>query len=302
MVRLHPSGPARQHDDPLRHADGFADVVRDEDRGLALAAQDLGDLVRQREPRLRIERRKRLVEQHDVRLGAQRARQRHALAHAARELARQVVQELAEPVAGEQLRRALARLGHVGALDFRAQHRVFEDGAPLEQIILLQHVADLAARPGHRLAVDQHGAAGRLEDAGDQRQQRALAAAALADDGDELAGRDRDRDALERLGLALEAEIAQADVAQLDLGRGGNCRCRHGSLRLVGELGEHQVLELHALAPAPARGPAPGCPGTSRSAPARSPARSSRSSACGSVRRTPPAPSGSRPGRTARAP
>ena len=32
-------------------------------------------------------------------------------------------------------------------------------------------------------------------------------------------GRDRERDALERLGLALQAEVAQADVAQLHLRR-----------------------------------------------------------------------------------
>src|SRR6185503_15757874 len=38
VVRLHPSGTARQHDHPLRHADGFADIVGDEDRGLLLAA------------------------------------------------------------------------------------------------------------------------------------------------------------------------------------------------------------------------------------------------------------------------
>ena len=275
MVRLHLPGPARQHDDALGHADRLADVVRDQDRGLALAAQDLGHLVGEREPRLRIERRERLVEQHDVRLGAERARERHALAHPARELARQIVQELAESVAGEQLQSRAARaLPHVGALDFGAEHRVLEDGAPLEQVILLQHVADLAARPGDRLAVDQHRAVGRRENSGDQRQQRALAAAALPDDGDELARGDRERDAFERLGLAFEAEVAQVDVAQLDLRRSGaaGCRCLHGSLRLAGELGEHQVLILHALRLHRARGPAPGCPGTSRSPSARSPA------------------------------
>ena len=136
------------------------------------------------------------------------------------------MQELAEPVAGEQRSRAFARLGHVGALDFGAQHRVLENGAPLEQIILLQHVADLAARAGHQLAVEKHSAAGRHEDAGDQRQQRALAAAALADDRDEFAGCNRDRDVAERLGLALEAEITKIDAAELDLGRRGPDACR----------------------------------------------------------------------------
>src|SRR5262249_37562456 len=83
-----------------------------------------------------------------------------------------------------------------GALDFSAQHGVVEDGAPFEQVVLLQHVADLAAGAGDGLAVDQHGAAGRLQDSGDQRQQRALAAAALADDGGELAGCNLQRDVL----------------------------------------------------------------------------------------------------------
>ena len=150
MVRLHAARPPRQHDDALRHADRLADVVRHQDRGLALAAQDFGHLVGERDAGLRIERRERLVEQHDVRLGAERAGERHALAHAARQLARQVMQELSEPIAREQLRRALAGAAHVGALDFGAEHRVLEDRAPLEQVVLLQHVADLAARPGDR--------------------------------------------------------------------------------------------------------------------------------------------------------
>jgi hypothetical protein len=64
------------------------------------------------------------------------------------------VQELAEPIAGEQHPRALARFGHVGALNFRAQDRVLENGTPLEQVILLQHIADLAAWPGDRLTVE----------------------------------------------------------------------------------------------------------------------------------------------------
>jgi hypothetical protein len=200
--------PPRQHDHPFCHADRLADVVGDEDRGLALAPQNLRHLVGQCQPGLGIERRERLVEQHHVRLGGERAGKCDALAHAAGELARQVVEERAEAVAGQELSGALARGAHVGALDFGAQHGVVEDGAPLEQIILLQHVADLAARAGDRLAVDQHVASGRLQDAGDQRQQRALAAAALPDDGDELAGRNRKRDVAQRRGLASEGEVA----------------------------------------------------------------------------------------------
>jgi hypothetical protein len=122
-----------------------------------------------REPRLRVEGRERLVKQHDVGLGAERPGQRGALPHPAGQLTRQMVQELAEAVPGEKLRRPLPGVTHVEALDFRAEQRVVEDGAPLEQIVLLQHVADLAARPGDRRAVDQHTAFGGLDDAGDQR-------------------------------------------------------------------------------------------------------------------------------------
>src|SRR5262245_32003999 len=37
MVRLDLARPARQHDDPLGHADRLADVMGDEDRGLTFA-------------------------------------------------------------------------------------------------------------------------------------------------------------------------------------------------------------------------------------------------------------------------
>ena len=47
-------------------------------------------------------------------------------------------------------------------LDFhfaRLGDRVFENGAPLEQVILLQHIADLAVRPGDRPPVEKDRAA-----------------------------------------------------------------------------------------------------------------------------------------------
>src|SRR5262249_29824331 len=75
MFRLHPSGPPRQHDDAFGHADRFADVMGDEDRRLALAPQDHRHLISQRKPRLRVERCKRLVEQHDLGFRAERARE-----------------------------------------------------------------------------------------------------------------------------------------------------------------------------------------------------------------------------------
>src|SRR5260370_36700142 len=107
--------------------------------------------------------------------------------------------------------------------------------------MLRERIAGVQAGGGYRVAIDEHRAGGRYENAGDQRQQRALAAAALANDGDELAGLNRDRDVLERFGLALEAEIPQVDVAQLDLGPGR----RHGSLSLGEELGDDEIGKFH---------------------------------------------------------
>ena len=66
----------------------------------------------------------------------------------------------------------------------------------VEQHVLLQHDADLAAQPG-RIdhgeidAVDQHAAALGHVEALDQLGERALARARGADDADDLAGRDR---------------------------------------------------------------------------------------------------------------
>src|SRR5580700_4736941 len=122
-----------------------------------------------------------------------------------------MLHELTKAVAVEEHRRALARLAHVYALDFSAEEGIVQDRPPLEQIILLQHVADLTARPGHRLAVEQYRSFGRLENAGDQREQRALAASTLANDGNELARENRKRDVLERFRFTFASKIAQVD-------------------------------------------------------------------------------------------
>ena len=56
----------------------------------------------------------------------------------------------------------------------------------------------------------------------------------------------RERNVLQRLGLAFQAEIAQADVAQFNLGAALAGRCTD-HFALLGELGDDEVPELHAL-------------------------------------------------------
>ena len=130
-----------------------------------------------------------------------------------RELARQMMQKLAEAVTRQQPNSALAGLLFWCTLNLRAQDGVFKDCPPLEEIVLLEHVADLAVRSGHLRAVDEYGAFRRCDNAGYQGEQGALAASAWPDDRDELAGNDRQRDVLEGFGFAFKHEVAQSDIA-----------------------------------------------------------------------------------------
>ena len=140
--------PAHDHD-AVGHADGLADVMGHQDDGLVLGREDAGDLVGQREPRLVVERRERLVEQQEIGLRAERARERRALPHAAGKLVRQAVHEFAEAVAPQQLFRrggapcACRKPSSSAPISDVVQHR-----PPFEQRVLLEHVADPRRRRG----------------------------------------------------------------------------------------------------------------------------------------------------------
>src|SRR5205807_1820669 len=67
---------------------GLGDVVGDEKRRLLELLLNLQDLVAEEEPGLLVERGEWLVHQEDFGLRGQRARHRHALAHATRQLRR----------------------------------------------------------------------------------------------------------------------------------------------------------------------------------------------------------------------
>ena len=109
-----------------------------------------------------VERRERLVEQQDVRIGGKRADERHALPHAAGELIGIGVLEAAEAVGFQQLVRLPARLGGALAQDFEAELGVLQHGAPLEQVVLLQQNADALVGAANARAVEQDLAFRRL--------------------------------------------------------------------------------------------------------------------------------------------
>ena len=73
-------------------------------------------------------------------------------------------------------------------------------------------------RPRHHLAVDQNAAAGRGDQAIDDGEERGLAAAGRADDGDELAFHDLQIDAVERdqLRAGARLQIGEPDILRFE--------------------------------------------------------------------------------------
>jgi hypothetical protein len=84
------------------------------------------------------------------------------------------------------------RPGHATQLE--AEGGVAQGGGPREEGEVLEHEGALRPRPVDRLAVDQDVAAGGRDQAGDDLEQRGLAAAAGAEEGGQLAAREADID------------------------------------------------------------------------------------------------------------
>ena len=126
----------------------------DEDDRAPLLLPDVEQPLLHAQPGLRVERAERLVEQHHVLVDGERPHQRDALTHPAGERVRIVVDELAETVAlreGDGLRPVALR-GAAG--ERRAEDDVSGYGAPRQQQIFLQHVADVARAARHVAAVE----------------------------------------------------------------------------------------------------------------------------------------------------
>ncbi len=211
------AGTRRHHVHLVGEVDRLFDVMGDEHHGLAEIAPQSQQPFLHLQLGLRIERAERLVQQDDVGVEQQRAQQRRALAHAAGERVRIEIFEAREPVALQQRQRALARRAQRHTLDLHAEDDVVEHGAPRQQQILLQHVADAADRAGGVDAVDQHAAAGRLQQSGDDVEDRALAATGGSDQADEAALRNRQRDRRQRFEHAGRRLEAHADVVDAQL-------------------------------------------------------------------------------------
>jgi hypothetical protein len=160
----------------------------------------------------RVEGTERLVHEHDVGALRQGTGQLHALSHAARELVGELALEPLEVDDMQQLAHALAPLRLRDALELERELDVALGGEPREQRRLLEHERGAP--------VDLEGSGGGPVEAGDEVQQRALAAPRRAQQAHELAGADVQRHAVERGDRVTGVAVDLAGVAQDD-GRAG---------------------------------------------------------------------------------
>src|SRR3954471_22952010 len=221
QVNLHHVGDAsrarREHYHAIAEEDRLADAVGDEDDGLVLGEPHLLQLDVHLVARQRVERAEGLVHQQQNRIVDQRAADRHALAHAARELRGVGLLESLQAGETEQRVRPLARGSAIAAPEVDRQHQVVGDRPPVEQRVALEHHAEALGRTVDRRAVHADRAPARRLEPGDAAQQRALAAAARPEHAHELAGCDRQARVLDG-DNALRTELL-AQPAHLD-GRG----------------------------------------------------------------------------------
>ena len=253
---------AVEHQDPVEAAHR-RQPVRDHDRGPALH-QPLHRLLDQR-LRFRIEARGRLVQDQYRRIGEERARQRHALPLAARELDAALADQRA--VALGQAQDEVVRIGKPRRLFDRLHSSarpaigdVLRERA-VKQDRLLLHDRDLAAqrllrRQRDVLPVDQDAAARHVVEPLHQLDESGLAGAGAADEADPFTGTDRHRQSvIKRRAMAavMERDVVEHDLAAFDrdrprIGRIGNpdrlVMDRHQFLHVVDRALE--VVEVHA--------------------------------------------------------
>jgi len=197
-----------EHDPAIDDGLHPIDVVADDDRGaardLAVHRLDQGEDARGGH---RVEARAGIIVEGDARIGDGRAGEAHALLHAARELARELMIGAREADLREA--RAHAAIDLLGArrvlLLLERKGDVVGDRHEVEQRVVLEQVAEALARAGEVEprerrqipAVEQHAPGVRRDEARQELEQDALAVTAGADDAEDLAGADLERDVVE---------------------------------------------------------------------------------------------------------
>ncbi len=201
------------------HLQRFLLVVRDED------ARDMQFVVQAAQPPsqlfadLGVESTERFIQEQHLGLDRQRTRQGDALSLAARELGRKAVSDPVQLHQLEQIGHLLADLRlarpFAARLDAQTEGHVLEHGHVAEQRVVLEHEAHVAlthVHVGGVFSAEQDVAAVRGFQTRDDAQQRGLAAARRAQQGQEFAGVDVEVHVLQRM----EAAKVLVDVTDLD--------------------------------------------------------------------------------------
>ena len=213
------AGAVREWNDAVCEEQRFVDVVGDEDDGLFIFFPDALELVLERRARERVERGERFIEQENLRVHRKRAGDGDALTLAARKFARGSLWPC-----GVRFTVAMASVmicvrlsaGVVGENLIDREADVLRDGEPRQQRVVLKHDAAIGAGLGDFEVVEFHGAAVGTREPGDERDERGLARAGVADDGDKLAAVDAQVDVAEHGGAA----EALGNVGEFEEGHG----------------------------------------------------------------------------------
>ena len=207
-------------------------IMRDEDRRHVDLLVQPAQPVAQLGTNLHVERTEGLIEQQHLRLHRQRARKGHALQLTARELRGIAPREALQAHQREQLLHARIDLAARAPPDGQPEGDVAGHRHVLEGRVVLEHEAHAAAargRIGDVLAADAHDAGVGALQAGDDAQQRRLAAPARAQHGGERAVGDADAHVLQRG----ERAEALAHVADLDRHYDASRACARRASRLI---------------------------------------------------------------------
>ena len=149
VVRRHGRGTLAEHHHAVGQNDRLGDVVRHHDHRAGELPQQREQQLLHADAGLRVERRERLVEDEQARLGHEGARERDALAHALRQLRGMPRRRIGEPDARERLGRAAAPLLRRDAADLQRELDIAERVAPRQQRVARERISRLAP-PGLR--------------------------------------------------------------------------------------------------------------------------------------------------------
>ncbi len=193
------------HRDAVGQQNRLGHVMGDHDRGQPELLVQLAIIVAQRVAGEGIERAERLVHQHDARLGGERPRHADALALPAGEFMGEAVAigRALQPHQIEQFIDARGSLRGRPAEQLRRDADIVGDAHMRKQPAALEDIADAPPQPNrigraHVLALDRDVARVRLDQPVRQPQQRGLARAGAADNGEELALGHFERDVIHR--------------------------------------------------------------------------------------------------------